>query len=285
MHTGRYTIVNFLDYLSSEQTIDFEIELNDSRIHLPARVAEIDSEVLTVKLDESDDVLTIQPGTKGIVWGKKKGLKFSLYVEVTTVREKCFFTLKHIPSRTHLRVDAFLQFSYCKISETEYAEKRKRYIQNTTQENDPYLYPPSRYGSEESDSASIPIEIIQEIHSIHRKLDFIIKFLGKSAQEEDIFNKKPVEVNISGSGLKFICDEALSRNDLLDIKMVLPVSSGIIIDLVGQVTRSTPVADTSSENAKGLREVAARFVAVNEDDREFIIRYVFRRQRELLRSE
>ena len=39
----------------------------------------------------------------------------------------------------------------------------------------------------------------------------------------------------------------------------------------------------SRENSK-TKEVAVKFVAISEDNREMLIKYVFKRQRELLRS-
>ncbi len=274
--------MSFHDYVQQGQTVDFEIELSGKRPKYLARVADISDEVLKISFIEKDyNKDDIGRETKGIIWGKKRGLQYSLYVEVQDVDyEHHEITLKHVPSRTHLRVDAFIKLDYKKISEEELQEKRKKYILNMAGDSEAYLIHQQRLLSEEFESqASIPPEIINEIHSINRKLDFIIKIIGRQ-DEENIFNKKPIEVNLSGSGIRFHSQDVFSEKDYLDMSIVLPVSSGIMIEMIGEVVRCAPL-----DNDEAVNDIAIKFVAINEDDRECIIRYVFKRQRELLRAE
>lgn len=278
--------MRFIDYLEKGQSIDFEIEKADQRPKYMARVEDISDTSLVIRIIEDDfNIDEVSPGIKGIIWGKRKELKYSINVTVDSIENSSLISLKYIPSRTHLRVDAFLIIEYNKITEENFLEKRKRYIQHMSPDREGYVFIPSRNISEDIESqTNLPPEIINEIQGIHRKLDFIIRLLGKS-DKENIFNREPVEVNLSGSGMKFRCKEGFVSGDFLDIKLVLPISSGILIELIGQVVRCNSLIEEKTDSVKGLNEVAIKFIAINEDDREFIIRYIFKRQRELLRAE
>jgi len=251
-----------------------------------SKVEDISDTALTIKIIEDDfNINDVSTGTKVTIWGKRGGLKYSLNAEIDSIENSSVIQLKHIHSRSNLRVDAFIIFQYNKITEEKFFEKRKKYIQHMTSDSESSVFAPARYVSEDVETqTNIPPEIINEINSIHRKLDFIIKHLG-GVEEENIFNREPVEVNISGSGLGFKCSEDYKPEDYLDIKLVLPISSGIIIELIGQVVRCNSLSEKTADSDERLNEIAVKFAAVNEDDREFIIRYVFKRQRELLRAE
>ncbi len=278
--------MSFTDYIEKGQVIDLEIELSDTHPIYAARVEEISDSIISVKIIDTDFTAENDfAKKKGIIWGKKKGLKYSFYVIIESIKNSSVFLLKHIPSRSHLRIDAFLIFEYKEITDTGVLQKRKKYIHTMSPDSEGYVFTPSRTISDETDlQTSIPPELINEINSIHRKLDFIIKFLGKTDQE-NIFNKDPEEVNISGSGMRFTTTEEYKPGDFLDIKLVLPISSGIIIETIGQVVRVNTLADAVQKNDAVRYAIAVKFITINEDDREFIIRYVFKRQRELLRTE
>ncbi len=273
--------MSFPDYLTKGQVVDFEIEIEDKRPKFMSRVVEVDETNLVITIEEPDfSSEGITEGTKGIIWGKKRGLQYSLYVEVAAMQDNITVSLKHLPSRTHLRVDAFIKMTWKTISESDFLAKKKKYVLNMAPDSEEYLRAPQRFLGDDHDATSnIPPEIISEMHSIHRKLDFIIKILGQQ-DADNIFNIEPIEVNLSGSGLRFKTTDELPEDTYLDIELVLPISSGIIIGLIGQVVRTLPTTDGPQE-----KEIALKFAAVNEDDRECIIRYVFKRQRELLRAE
>lgn len=278
--------MSFPDYLKKGQVIDLEIEISGKRPKYMSKVEDISDTTLTIRILEDDfNINDISTGTKGTVWGKRGGLKYSLNAEIESIENSSVIKLKYIPSRSNLRVDAFIIFQYNKITEEKFLEKRIKYIQHMTTDSESYAFAPSRYISEDVETqTNIPPEIISELNSINRKLDFIIKHLEKSG-EENIFNREPEEVNISGSGIRFKSNEDFKAGEFLDIKLVLPISSGIIIELIGQVVRCNSLSEKAADSDEKLNEVAVEFAAINEDDREFIIRYVFKRQRELLRAE
>ena len=97
-------------------------------------------------------------------------------------------------------------------------------------------------------------------------------------------SEEQTEVNLSGSGMKFKTCDNLKPGDFLDMKMVIPMSSGIVIEFIAEVVRGVKTSDNSINEKSDEKEIAVKFVAINEDDREMIIRYTFKRQRELLRA-
>ena len=275
------------NYFQEGQVLDFEIEKGDKRPKLMSRVETISNEEFSIKIIENDfDINDITTDMKGIVIGKKRGLKFSIHVEVDSIISPFTVQLRQIHSRSqYLRIDAFIAFKYKKINENEFQIKRKQYVQTMTTDGETSLLASSRYISDELEiQQAIPPEIINEIHSIHRKLDFILKLISKPGND-NIFNREPEEINISGSGLKIKSEDNIQPGDYLDIKLVLPIASGVIIELIGEVVHVEKLSEKKDASQPAMNEIAVKFAAINEDDREFIIRYVFKRQRELLRAE
>ncbi len=62
------------------------------------------------------------------------------------------------------------------------------------------------------------------------------------------------------------------------------MSTAIVIDFISEVVRVIKSAGNPGSNDPESSEIAVKYVAINEDDREMIIRYTFKRQRELLRA-
>jgi hypothetical protein len=116
------------------------------------------------------------------------------------------------------------------------------------------------------------------IWDINRKLDLLIHmYLGDDFME--IMRTPQREVNLSASGIRFITRESFQPGDLVEVSLILPMAPLLYIQLVGDVLRLKPV--TSSEVSRYA--VAVRFLQVENDTKEDIIRYLFKRQREVLR--
>ncbi len=278
--------MSFTEYIENGHEVELELEVEDGKQKFSVKAANVkDSAMNLIALDSSLQVTSIQKGTKAILWGKRNGLQYSLYVVIDDIHPDSTMAVKRILARNHLRVNAFLVFSYHEVPNETYLQKRSKYIQHMTSDQDGYLFTAMRSSGEELESHSnIPVELINEIHSIHRKLDFIIKIMG-TPEKDNLFKKEPSEINISGSGVRFCSEELFKPGVYLDIKLLLPISSGVIVETVGQVVRCTKLSDNDMAAGHAQYDIAVKFSAINEDDREFIIRYVFKRQRELLRSE
>ncbi len=114
---------------------------------------------------------------------------------------------------------------------------------------------------------------------INRKIDLLIHmFLAEDFTE--LMRTTPKDVNISASGIRFITKEAYRAGDLLEVGMILPMAPLLYLHLVGDVLRVKPV--TSYDSSRYA--VAVRFLKMDQDTREDIVRYLFRKQREVLRK-
>lgn len=109
---------------------------------------------------------------------------------------------------------------------------------------------------------------------INSKLDALINMLNY--QREGFLSLPFVNVNLSGGGMQFLLETACAPGDVLEIKMLLPESPPVPLYLYGEVLTADP-------DPAGCR-VALRFVAMDEEIRDIITRYVFNRQREMLRE-
>lgn len=117
------------------------------------------------------------------------------------------------------------------------------------------------------------------VWEINRKLDLLIHmYLGDDFME--LMRTPQKDVNLSASGIRFITKESFQPGDLVEVSMILPMAPLLYLQLLGDVLRIKPV--TSGETARSA--IAVRFLQVDNDTKEDIIRYLFKRQREVLRK-
>ncbi len=109
---------------------------------------------------------------------------------------------------------------------------------------------------------------------INAKLDAVIRML--SIQQEGFLRIPFLRINIGGGGLKFTTREAYAVGDILEIKMMLSPYRPVAMYVCGEVT--------STRAQGGGSEVAVRFVLIDDDVRDEIVRFVFEKEREILRE-
>ncbi|MDA1000636.1 MAG: PilZ domain-containing protein [bacterium] len=117
---------------------------------------------------------------------------------------------------------------------------------------------------------------------LDKKLDFIISELQTKTQASDI-EFFPSDVNISGSGIRFASRQLYKKGDLVWIVMRYPTVPVMQVEAIGVVTRLG--ASIKSRTETPSVQVSIQYEAINEQDREEILRYTFQRQRVLLRSQ
>jgi len=119
----------------------------------------------------------------------------------------------------------------------------------------------------------------QALWEINRKLDLLIHmFLAQDFK--DLMGSTPKDVNISASGIRYITDQAFDMGDIIEFNLILPMVPLLFIRLIGEINRLKSVTSYGS-NRYG---VAMKFIYVDNDTKDDIIRYLFRRQREALRK-
>ncbi len=117
---------------------------------------------------------------------------------------------------------------------------------------------------------------IRYLAAINSKLDLLIKHLVSDDSSLEGFDNQIV--NLSACGISFPMSVRPAEGDLIEIKMLLPGSSPVSICAYGEVLRVKGPKEDS------MYEVAVKFISMGEDIQEEIVRYIFDRQRELLRN-
>jgi hypothetical protein len=129
---------------------------------------------------------------------------------------------------------------------------------------------------------SVDEPLLRCLQFINNKIDFIIDEItsrGKASMS------MPGEVTeISGSGFRLDCDIRLPRGQLLKVDLIMPSALQYRIELVAKVVRVDEVQQEPGQDRKRF-SVSARFVELDEESRESIIKAVFSRQRERIRIE
>lgn len=116
-------------------------------------------------------------------------------------------------------------------------------------------------------------KLYELLFDINQKLNILLNHMA----EKNGFNMPEArEVNISGGGLRFIARDKFEVGDRLVLKTFLPTYAHVI-KLKCEVVRSVPAQD-------GF-EVAVKYTEIDDTTRDKIIKYIFARQRQMLRTE
>ena len=123
------------------------------------------------------------------------------------------------------------------------------------------------------------------ISLLDQKLDVLISMLRTQMRAKvEATEFYTAQVNISGSGIRFPSQQLYSKGSTLWIAMVFTgAAPSFRVDAVARVERLSSSVKSRGEKTPSV-EVGARFTAINEQDSEQILRYVFQKQREMLRA-
>ncbi len=108
---------------------------------------------------------------------------------------------------------------------------------------------------------------------LNSKLDSIIKMLSLDASCKDM---DLVNVNISDGGLRTYWAGDYNRDDSVEIRLMLPTAPSMIFYIYGKVVSYEAVGEN--------KELSIEFTDIDDDIREQIAKYVFHKQREMLRK-
>ena len=116
--------------------------------------------------------------------------------------------------------------------------------------------------------------IAEWLRTINTKLNSIIRML--TIHHEGFNHLAMRKVNISGGGMSFLAGQAYSPGDVLELKVMLTMQYPTALFLYGEVVETSkhaPEFDTS-----------VHFIALDDFIRNEVIRFVFEREREILRE-
>lgn len=183
--------------------------------------------------------------------------------------------LRHEDRRENVRVKDRLQLAYKLLGSEDIsgcdAESFFPHIWNKY---------PSYLSVEESEEVNS--RILPHIIELHRKIDILAELLS---HENRLQVEVPLEceVCISASGVGLNIGESSTPGQKIALCIVLPFVPPAGIFLIGEVTRSN-ISEHAAYNGKTMYDTGINFVSIKEDDREKLIKYIFKRQRDILRD-
>lgn len=118
----------------------------------------------------------------------------------------------------------------------------------------------------------------QAVWELNRKMDLLIHMM-LAEDFKALMMTKPQDVNISASGLRFISESPAEVMDVIELGMILPMVPLLFIRLAAQVIRVKTLGHCDQERYA----VVARFIEMDQDSKDDLIHYLFRRQREMIR--
>ena len=122
-------------------------------------------------------------------------------------------------------------------------------------------------------------EIFAYMRMMNRKLDTIMDLLSKT-QNGEIYHSVQTEIILSGAGIQFESDILFQTGDYTELKIVVPLFPYPKITILCQVVRTESVQG----GVIGIFRIAMKFLVVNEKDRDFLVKYIFEKEREYLRQ-
>lgn len=121
--------------------------------------------------------------------------------------------------------------------------------------------------------------LVKMIITINEKLDLILAYLEKK-ENYDLYQKQPQTVSLSGEGIGFSVPTAISKGCFIKVNFLLPQTPPFLIPALGKVVHLTAQSDRGQKEY----EVGISFLDIHKDDQEAIIKYIFMRQRDMLRN-
>jgi hypothetical protein len=191
-------------------------------------------------------------------------------------------------NRDAVRIQDSFSIKYNIITKKEYDGKESLYISRRTinrtagkkNKAEAFSFDWSAIEDEE-DFDPLLVKILfrldQKIDIVLARQDEILKKIASEGHEEDIY-KTGESIDISGTGVNMLIAGDLSEETLLELNIEPPIHPAIQIIALGKITRVCP----SGDKEKSGYEISVAFTAINEDDREALIKYIFHRQRELI---
>ena len=192
--------------------------------------------------------------------------------------------------RNSVRVLDSFTINYNIVTQKEYNKKASLYISSRTA---------SRSATRSSDTEAFSFDwshiedevdfdpvLVKILFYLDQKIDKVIsnqeRILKKfdTAEEVQEVSESGECIDISGSGVHMLVTEELIPDTLLELTIKPPINASLQIILLGKLSRIRQSKDMENNGF----EASITFTAINEDDRENLIKYIFQRQRELISS-
>ncbi len=189
-------------------------------------------------------------------------------------------------NRKAVRIPDTFTINYNIITREEYDKKAPLYIGRRTINRTVIKQKTSMLPFDWShieDEVDFDPVLVKIMFYLDQKIDIIL------SNQEKILKKLETEdlqdipasgdcIDISATGVNMLIKEKLNENALLELTIAPPNNPAIHITSLCKLMRICP----SKDKEKKCFEVSLIFTAINEDDREELIKYIFQRQREMI---
>jgi hypothetical protein len=125
---------------------------------------------------------------------------------------------------------------------------------------------------------SLDSGLVEFLLYMDEKVDHIIAMLSKHEARGVFYEGRGLD--ISGAGMKLEVDDRIQSGQIIHAHFILSRFPLVVIDVFGEVVRVVPI----DREGKKRYQLGIRFADISESDREKVIAYVFRRQREAIRG-
>ncbi|MEW6379017.1 MAG: PilZ domain-containing protein [bacterium] len=188
--------------------------------------------------------------------------------------------------RKDYRIQDTLAIEYQVLSSGEYEAEKLR-LKNqpsgvrTLKDKYAHLLPNGQEGENLGSGDSELIRgLLKIIIGLNEKVDLILSHLEGKEGDVSIYRTPPQEVSLGAAGIGFCSSEHIPMEAYIKVRMLLPQNPQVLITTLGKV-----VWVTAKQTGEVKRfEVGILFLDIHEDDREAIIKHIFTRQRDILRS-
>ncbi|HMK60337.1 MAG TPA: PilZ domain-containing protein [Dissulfurispiraceae bacterium] len=117
------------------------------------------------------------------------------------------------------------------------------------------------------------IILAEWLKMLNSKLDAVLAALSSREDKAQLMPQK--KINVSGGGLCFDSSDEYKVGDLLEMKIMLPSLPSNLLYVYGEVVNVRAAAD--------YYHTAVKFVAIDDEIRDEIVKLVFKTQRNILR--
>lgn len=176
--------------------------------------------------------------------------------------------------RKYLRSETSLVAKYSAISQEEFKRKKSLYAASrTTSCVESQLY--------EGTLDHATRMVLESIVRLEQKIDRLCSLLFSS--EFHKYKYTGEVINISGGGLRLVSPVNLSKGSYIDMCIFFPPAYNNPFFVIGEVRKRKAIIKENDTN-RSKYHLGVKFVAIDEKDREAIIRYIFRTERQKLRE-
>ncbi len=123
-------------------------------------------------------------------------------------------------------------------------------------------------------SAIANTEMAKAVEALDAKLNYLIGINMLNDANRSELKERPV--NLSVTGASFVSDERYRKGDAIAVTLMLPVFPPTVLDLVGDVMWAKP-------EGNGRSQIGVKFFYRCDEEEETISKYVFKRDREMIR--